>query len=159
MFSYCRQVCLLSIPEQHCILTYIMEATRLKLWFFVVENFQSWQVTNYSFTGEGNAFRKALYAYTAQARDPRGEAFTSEGDARKELFFRWVIAGHCSLQVAKPAALEAESADRKTLTCLLAKQVVPKATQGTSAVYRWYKKSWDAGLRCRKQEKWYRWVG
>lgn len=76
-----------------------------------------------------------MSAHRAQAQDPRGEALTSGGDSTKVVFFRWVIAGYCSLQVAKPAALEAESADRKILTCLLAKQAVPKATQATAAVY------------------------
>lgn len=73
-------------------------------------------MTNWSFTGEGSACRKALSARRVQVQHPhpRGEAPTSAGDATEELYFRGVIAGHCSFQVAKPAALEAESAGWKS---------------------------------------------
>lgn len=72
-------------------------------------------MTNWSFTGEGSACRKAMSAHRVQVQHPhpRGEALTSAGDATEELYFRWVIAGHCSFQVAKPAALEAEFAGKK----------------------------------------------
>lgn len=54
-----------------------------------------------------------MSAQRAQVQHPHGEALTGGGDAPKLLFFRWIIAGHCSFQVAKPAALEAESAGKK----------------------------------------------
>lgn len=54
-----------------------------------------------------------MSAHRAQVWLPHGEALASGGDAMKDLFFRGATAGHCSFQMAKPAALEAESAGKK----------------------------------------------